>query len=61
MRRPLTALTALGAAAHHTYELSAGVGLVWQPQMGLPGSLAFWSMNRGGVGARRGRTQNRAG
>jgi hypothetical protein len=45
MRRPLTALTALGAAAHHTYELSAGVGLVWQPQMGLPGSLAFWSVN----------------
>ena len=45
MRRPLTALTALGAAAHHTYELGSGVGLVWQPQMGLPGSLAFWSVN----------------
>ena len=45
MRRPLTALTALGAAAHHGYELGAGVGLVFQPQMGLPGSLAFWSAN----------------
>jgi len=45
VRRPLTALTALGAAAHHTYELGAGVGLVFQPQMGLPGSLAFWSAN----------------
>ena len=45
MRRPFTALTAAGAAAHHAYELGAGVGLVWQPQMGLPGSLAFWSVN----------------
>ena len=37
MKRPFTALSALGAAAHHAYELGAGVGLVFQPQMGLPG------------------------
>lgn len=45
MRRPLTALTALGTAAHHGYELRAGVGLVFQPWMGLGGSIAFWGVN----------------
>ena len=39
MRRPFTALTAVGTAAHHGYELNAGVGLVFQPWMGLSGSI----------------------
>jgi hypothetical protein len=30
-RRPFTALTAIGTAAHHTFEVSAGVGLVFEP------------------------------
>ena len=45
MRRPFTALTAVGTAAHHGYELNAGVGLVFQPWMGLGGSIAYWSTN----------------
>lgn len=45
MKRPFTALTALGAAAHHGYELNAGVGLVFQPWMGLGGSIVYWSTN----------------
>jgi hypothetical protein len=45
MRRPLTAFTALGAAAHHGFELNAGVGLVFQPWMGLAGSVAYWTAN----------------
>ena len=42
MRRPFTALAVLGTAAHHGFELNAGVGLVWQPFLGLPGSIAYW-------------------
>lgn len=45
MRRPFHALAVAGTAAHHAYELNAGVGLVWQPFLGLPGSLAFWAVN----------------
>ena len=45
VKRPFMALTALGTAAHHGYELNAGVGLVLQPWLGLGGSLAFWSIN----------------
>ena len=45
MRRPFTALTAVGTAAHHGFELNAGVGLVFQPWMGLGGSIAYWSTN----------------
>ena len=45
MRRPFTALTAVGTAAHHGYEFNAGVGLVFQPWMGLGGSIAYWSTN----------------
>ena len=43
MRRPFSALTAAGTAAHHGYELGAGVGLVFQPELGLPGAVALWS------------------
>lgn len=42
MKRPFHALTTVGTAAHHTFELGAGVGLVFQPELGLPGSLALW-------------------
>jgi len=42
MTRPFTAAAVAGTAAHHTFELGAGVGLVWQPELGLPGSLALW-------------------
>src|SRR5438132_5569263 len=42
MRRPLHALASVGTAAHHAFELGAGVGLVFQPQLGLAGSLALW-------------------
>jgi hypothetical protein len=40
--RPFTAATQLGTAAHHTFELAAGVGLVFQPELGLPGAVALW-------------------
>jgi hypothetical protein len=43
MRRPLTRLAVLGTAAHHGFELNAGVGLVFQPWMGLAGSIAYWT------------------
>jgi hypothetical protein len=41
--RPFTAATQVGTAAHHAFELAAGVGLVFQPELGLPGSVALWS------------------
>jgi len=43
VRRPFTALTAVGTAAHHGFELNAGVGLVFQPYLGLAGSSAYWA------------------
>ena len=42
MNRPFTAAAVAGTAAHHAFELGAGVGLVLQPELGLPGSLALW-------------------
>ena len=42
MSRPWTAAATAGTAAHHAFELGAGVGLVLQPELGLPGSLALW-------------------
>jgi hypothetical protein len=29
-------------AAHHSFELANGVGLVWQPELGLVRSALFW-------------------
>jgi hypothetical protein len=43
VKRPWTAASVAGTAAHHAFELGAGVGLVWQPELGLPGSVALWS------------------
>lgn len=42
MKRPFTAAAVAGAAAHDAFELGAGVGLVLQPELGLPGSLTLW-------------------
>jgi hypothetical protein len=42
-RRPFTTLTALGTAAHHTFEIRAGVGLVFEPFIGRRGALAMWA------------------
>jgi hypothetical protein len=41
-RRPFTVLTALGTAAHHTFEVRAGVGLVFEPFLGRRGAVAMW-------------------
>ena len=43
MRRPFHVLATAGTAAHHGFELASGVGLVFQPQLGLPGALALWA------------------
>ena len=40
--RPLSALTALGTAAHHGFELHAGVGLVFEPFLGRRRALLLW-------------------
>lgn len=42
IRRPWTELTAAATAAHHGFELLSGVGLVWQPELGLSGAGALW-------------------
>jgi hypothetical protein len=41
-RRPFHVLTCIGAAAHHGFELGAGVGLVFQPYLGLTGGGLLW-------------------
>jgi hypothetical protein len=45
MRRPFHALACLGTAAHHAFELAAGVGLVFQPYVGLGGAGALWGLS----------------
>jgi hypothetical protein len=42
-RRPLAVLSALGTAAHHTFEVRAGVGLVFEPFIGRRGAIAMWA------------------
>jgi hypothetical protein len=42
-RRPFSVLTAVGTAAHHTFEVRAGVGLVFEPFIGRRGAVAMWS------------------
>jgi hypothetical protein len=41
-RRRLHLGAVAGTAAHHGFELAAGVGLVFQPYAGLGGALAGW-------------------
>ncbi|HWE71141.1 MAG TPA: hypothetical protein VG205_12285 [Acidimicrobiales bacterium] len=36
-----------GTAAHHGFELGNGVGLVWQPELGLGGAGAVWTVQLG--------------
>ena len=40
--RPLSALSAIGTAAHHGFELASGGGLVFEPFLGRRGALALW-------------------
>ncbi len=42
-RRPFTVLTAVGTAMHHAFEVSAGVGLVFEPLIGRRGAVALWA------------------
>ncbi len=42
-RRPFTVLSALGTAAHHTFEVRAGVGLVFEPFIGRRAAGAMWT------------------
>jgi len=41
-QRPWTTATAILTAAHHAFELSSGVGLVLQPELGLGFAGALW-------------------
>jgi hypothetical protein len=44
LRRPFAAASALGALAHHGFETRAGVGLVFEPQLGRRGAIALWGV-----------------
>ncbi|MGH9170604.1 MAG: hypothetical protein ACRD0Z_07005 [Acidimicrobiales bacterium] len=46
--RPLALGAVAGAAAHHSFELASGVGLVLQPELGLGRSAAVWVGQFGG-------------
>jgi hypothetical protein len=43
LRRPFAAGSTLGLLAHNAFETRAGVGLVFEPQLGRRGALALWS------------------
>ncbi len=38
-------MACVGATAHHAFELAAGVGLVFQPYLGLGGAGALWGLS----------------
>jgi hypothetical protein len=42
LRRPFAAGSTLGLLAHHAFETRAGVGLVFEPQLGRRGAIALW-------------------
>ncbi len=42
LERPWTVLAAALTAVHHGFELSSGVGLVGQPELGLVGASSLW-------------------
>lgn len=44
LRRPFAAGSTLGLFAHHAFEARAGVGLVFEPQLGRRGALALWGV-----------------
>jgi hypothetical protein len=43
-RRPFAAGSTLGLLAHNAFETRAGVGLVFEPQLGHRGSRIFWGL-----------------
>lgn len=43
LRRPFAAASTLGLFAHNAFETRAGVGLVFEPQLGRRGATALWS------------------
>jgi hypothetical protein len=62
VRKLLAAGATLGLLAHHAFETRAGVGLVFEPQLGRRGAIAMWGVYfplmlgaaaRNGEGARR--------
>jgi hypothetical protein len=42
LHRPFAAGSTLGALAHHSFETRAGVGLVFEPELGRRGAYALW-------------------
>jgi hypothetical protein len=42
IRRPFALGATLGAVAHHGFETRAGVGLVFEPELGRRGAIALW-------------------
>jgi len=42
LRRPFALASTLGTVAHHGFETRAGVGLVFEPQLGRRGAIALW-------------------
>jgi hypothetical protein len=42
MRRPFAAVSTLGLLAHNAFETRAGVGLVFEPQLGRRGAYTLW-------------------
>jgi hypothetical protein len=42
LRRPFAAGSTLGLLAHNAFETRAGVGLVFEPQLGRRGATALW-------------------
>jgi hypothetical protein len=41
---PLSAMAAVLTASHHVFELSSGIGLVLQPELGLAGASLVWGI-----------------
>jgi hypothetical protein len=44
LQRPFALGSTLGALAHHGFETRAGVGLVFEPQLGRRGAIALWGV-----------------
>lgn len=43
LRRPFAAFSTLGLFAHNAFETRAGVGLVFEPELGRRGAYALWA------------------
>jgi hypothetical protein len=43
LRRPFAAGSTMGLAAHNAFETRAGVGLVFEPELGRRGAIALWA------------------